>query len=156
MNKKITQKNSHQFVDLDNAREDDQKKVMQEIFDADHCPFCLENLRKYHKQEVLREGKFWMLTSNQWPYKFTKVHLLAIYKEHATKLSDLNPDSGKELLELLQWAEKKFKIVGGGFVMRFGDTNYSAGTVNHLHIQFIQPDISHSKFEPVRIKLGKG
>ena len=35
-----------QFVDLDNAREDEQKQVMQEIIEADHCPFCEEKILK--------------------------------------------------------------------------------------------------------------
>lgn len=145
-----------QFVDLDNAREDEQKKVMNEIIEADHCPFCLENLKKYHKQPIIKEGKFWLVTNNQWPYKHTQLHFLVIYKDHAINLSELDPKSGTELLELLQWVETEYQVPGGGWAMRFGDTNYSAGTVNHIHVQFIQPDIATENFEPVRIKIGKG
>ena len=144
------------FVDIDNSREEDQKQVMEDIISAGHCPFCEENLRKYHKQPILKEGRYWIVTDNQWPYKNTKVHLLIIYKKHATDLSQLDPKSGRELLELVAWAEKEYQIPGGGWAMRFGDTNYSAGTVNHIHVQFIQPDISAPDFKPVRIKLGKG
>lgn len=144
------------FVDIDNARKDEQKQVMREIIDADHCPFCLENLEKYHKMPILKEGKFWIITENQWPYDHTKVHLLAIYKVHATTLAELDSESGKELLEMMQWAEKELKIPGGGFSMRFGDTNFSAGTINHIHVQFIQPDLDSPGYKPVRIKLGKG
>ena len=144
------------FVDIDNSREEEQKQVMENIISAGHCPFCEENIRKYHKQPILKEGRYWIVTDNQWPYKNTKVHLLIIYKEHATDLSGLDPESGKELLEFVTWAEKEYQIPGGGWAMRFGDTNYSAGTVNHIHVQFIQPDISLSEFKPVRIKLGKG
>lgn len=151
MNKKNTQK----FVDMDNARYDDQKEIMEEIIRAQHCPFCLENIRNYHKQPILKEGRYWLITQNQWPYKHTKVHLLAIYKEHATNLAELDSKSGNELLDLLKWAELEYKIPGGGWAMRFGDTNYSAGTVNHLHVQFIQPDLEDPQYEPVRIKLGK-
>lgn len=145
-----------QFVDIDNARKDDQKKVMREIIDADHCPFCIENLKKYHKQPILKQGEYWVITQNQWPYDHTKVHLLAIYNKHVENLANLEPESGKELLELMQWAEQKYKVPGGGFSMRFGDTNYSAGTINHLHVQFIQPDLNSPDYKPVRIKLGKG
>lgn len=145
-----------QFVDLDNAREDEQKKVMKDIIDADHCPFCSENLKKYHKQPILKEGKYWLVTNNQWPYKNTKYHLLIIYKDHATRLSELDSNAGNEMLDLVKWIEEEYKISGGGWAMRFGDTNYSAGTVNHIHIQFIQPDLEKEEFEPVRIKLGKG
>ncbi len=145
-----------QYVDLDNAREDSQKNVMQDIIKAGHCPFCLENFKLYHGQPTIKEGKYWFLTENKWPYKNTKVHLLAIYKFHATNLAELDSDSGKELIDLMKWAEKEYKVPGGGWSMRFGDTNYSAGTVNHIHVQFIQPDLDSPDYKPVRIKLGKG
>lgn len=144
------------FVDLDNARLDDQKKVMQEIQEQQHCPFCLENLRKYHKQEILKEGKYWLITPNQWPYEHTKVHYLAIYKEHATHLSELDPAAGAELIQFFAEIEKNEKLPGGGFAMRFGDTNYSAGTVRHIHAQFLVPDIEAVDFVPVKFKIGKG
>ena len=145
-----------QFVDLDNAREDEQRQVMQQIIDDQSCPFCLENLRKYHKQQILKEGQYWLLTPNQWPYEFTQHHFLAILKEHAEKLSEVPPEAGTELFEMIAWLEKEYQIPGGGVAMRFGDTNYSAGTVNHLHVQFIVPNITQPGFKPVRVKLGKG
>lgn len=143
------------FVDIDNAREEEQKKVMQDIIKSDHCPFCEENLGKYHSETMIKEGKFWILTKNKWPYDHTKLHLLVIYKEHVTNLAGLDPEAGKELFEFLKWAEKEYVIPGGGLAMRFGDTNYSAGTVNHLHAQLVQPDLDSPGYEPVRIKIGK-
>ena len=145
------------FVDMDNARLDDQREVMKDIIDADHCPFCLENLQKYHKQPILKDGKYWLLTTNQWPYAHTKVHLLLIYKTHVERLSELDPAAGVELLELAQWAEKEFSIPGGGLALRFGDTDYSAGTVAHLHAQLLQPDIDAPDYDekPVKVKIGK-
>lgn len=145
-----------QFVDLENARVDEQRQVMQEIIDQNHCPFCMDNLRKYHKQQILKEGTYWILTPNQWPYEHTRVHLLAILKQHAEKLSEIPPEAGKELFEMIAWAEKEFNVAGGGVAMRFGDTNYSAGTVNHIHAQFIVPDLDNPNFQPVRVKIGKG
>jgi diadenosine tetraphosphate (Ap4A) HIT family hydrolase len=145
----------NQHVDLDNARVDEQRQVMQEIIDADHCPFCSENLAKYHTQPILKEGKFWLVTTNQWPYTFTKLHLLFIHKNHITTLQEMDPAAGKELIELAQWAEAAYQVPGGGLAMRFGDTDYSAGTVAHLHAQFLVPDIEAEGYEPVRIKIGK-
>jgi ATP adenylyltransferase len=143
------------FVDTDNARSDDQRAVMADIVDAAHCPFCSENLHKYHKQPIIRETDFWVLTTNQWPYEHTKLHLLAIYKHHAVKLAELDPAAGTDLLQLFQWAEAEYQVPGGGWAMRFGDTNYSAGTVAHLHAQFVVPDLESPGYEPVRIKIGK-
>jgi ATP adenylyltransferase len=145
------------FVDLDNARVQEQRQVMQQIIDADHCPFCLENLEEYHKVPILKMGQYWFVTHNQWPYQHTKIHLLIILKEHKEDLSELDPAVGQELLELAKWGQQEFHIPGGGLSLRFGETDYSAATVKHLHAQLIQPDIYHPNYEtaPVRVKLGK-
>lgn len=143
------------IVDLDNARYDDQRKVMEGIIDDNVCPFCRENLEKYHKQPILKQGSYWLVTKNQWPYENTRLHLLAILNEHAEKLSEVPAEAGAELLEIMQWAEEEYSIPGGGFAMRFGDTNYSAGSVAHLHAQLVVPDWEKPDFLPVRIKIGK-
>ena len=143
------------FVDIDNSRKEDQRAVMQEIIDQGHCPFCLNNLSKYHKQEILFDGKFWLLTKNQWPYENTKEHFLIIYKQHIESFVDLEPDAGREFFEILAFAERKFKLPGGGVGMRFGDTVYSAATVRHLHAQLILPDVEAPDYKPTRFKIGK-
>jgi diadenosine tetraphosphate (Ap4A) HIT family hydrolase len=146
-------KNVH--VDVDNARKDDQRQVMEEIMAADHCPFCQENLEKYHKQPILKDGTYWLVTTNQWPYDHTRFHFLLIYKQHVTTIAEMDVEAGKELLEIAQWLEKEHSVPGGALAMRFGDTDYSAGTVAHIHVQFIVPEISDENFESVRIKVGK-
>lgn len=146
------QKNEH--MDIDNARLDEQREQMRKIMDAGHCPFCRENLGLYHTEEIYKDGKYWLITKNKWPYEHTRVHLLFIYKEHVTDLAGLDPQAGVELIEFVQWAQKEFQIVGGGWAMRFGDMEYSAGTIAHIHVQFICPDIEDDAFEPVRIKIG--
>jgi ATP adenylyltransferase len=143
------------IVDLDNARYDDQRKVMEDIIDDNICPFCLENLERYHKHPILKTGKYWFVTKNQWPYEHTRLHLLAILNTHAEKLADVPTEAGAELLEIMKWAEKEYNIPGGGFAMRFGNTNYSAGSVAHLHAQLVVPDWESDSFQPVRIKIGK-
>lgn len=143
------------FVDLENAREDDQREVMKKIMAANHCPFCVENLKKYHKQPIIKETKYWLVTTNQWPYDHTLHHFLLIYKDHAEQLQELETEAGKELFELVAWLEKEYHIPGGGWAMRFGDTNYSSGSVAHLHVQYVVPSIEDPDFEPTRIKIGK-
>lgn len=145
-----------QFVDMDNARLEEQRQVMQEIIDQGHCPFCMENIRKYHKQQILKDGQYWILTLNQWPYENTRVHLLAILKTHAEKLAEVPAAAGQELFEMMAWAEQEYQVEGGAIGMRFGDTNHSAGTVNHIHAQFIIPDLKKPGFQPIRFKIGKG
>jgi diadenosine tetraphosphate (Ap4A) HIT family hydrolase len=151
----MTKKAKNQFINLANARETEQKSVMKDIADAKHCPFCRENLCKYHQQPILKEGQFWLVTTNQWPYRHTKHHFLLIYKVHAVSLSDLSPAAAQELFELIAEIEQSYAIKGGGLAMRFGDTDYSAGTISHLHVQLIEPDIESPNFVPVRIKIGR-
>lgn len=143
------------FVDIDNSREEEQVKVMEKIIEDGECPFCMDNFKKYHEQEVVKDGKHWILTPNRWPYKNTRHHLLAILKIHAENLQEIPKGAGEELIELFQWMEKEYSIPGGGWAMRFGDTNYSAGTVKHIHAQFIVPEIDGDDFKPVRFKIGK-
>ncbi|MFZ5377019.1 MAG: hypothetical protein ACOZAN_05165 [Patescibacteria group bacterium] len=147
--------NASRFVDIDNSHQEDQRQVMVEIAQEAHCPFCAENLSKYHKEPILREGKYWLLTKNQWPYDHTKHHLLLIHKEHLESFAKLQPEAGKEFFEMLAWAENEFKMPGGGVGMRFGDSVYSAGTVAHLHAQLLEPDVESPDYEPVRFKIGK-
>jgi ATP adenylyltransferase len=154
-NTKIQPKHPTTFIDLKNARYDDQRKVMKKILDANHCPFCLENLRKYHKQPIMIEGKYWIVTPNQWPYAHTKVHMLMIYKEHAETLDQIPSGAGDELIQLSTQLCEKYQVEGGGLAMRFGDTRYSAGSVKHLHLQFIVPDLSSPNFKPVKVKIGR-
>lgn len=147
-------KNKNDFININNSREKDQIEVMQKIADQAHCPFCEENLRLYHKKPILKETEHWLVTENQWPYKHTKYHFLLIYRKHITKLEELETAAGSELFDLVKELEKEYQFEGGGFSMRFGDTDFSAGTVNHLHVQLVVPDAMAKDFEPVKIKLG--
>jgi diadenosine tetraphosphate (Ap4A) HIT family hydrolase len=141
------------FVNLNNARYDEQRQVMQNIEKNQECPFCPENLSKYHKKEIVKRGKFWVLTYNQWPYKYTDIHLLAIATYHAEKLSELKEGAFDELQELMVWAERKYNIVTGGFAMRFGDVSSNGATVDHLHAHLIVPSKDKPKDEKVRFKI---
>ena len=146
--------NKTQYLNINGAREEEQKELMKEIREADHCPFCMENFRKYNQDEPIKDGKYWLVTKNRWPYKNTKYHFLLIYKEHGVCLSDLKPEAAGEYFTFLKELEKEYQIKGGAVSMRFGDTDWSAGTVNHLHAQFIVPDIEKEDFEPVKVKVG--
>ncbi|MEX2368999.1 MAG: HIT domain-containing protein [Candidatus Paceibacterota bacterium] len=145
----------NKFIDKNHARLEDQKQVMEQIDDDGVCPFCEENLAKYHKKEIIEQGDYWLLTENQWPYDNTLNHYLVIYKEHIEHINDLSPEAGRELIELFQLASKKGHIKGGGLTMRFGvpneDGNYGS-TVTHLHAHLIEPDLSAG--EKVKFKIG--
>ncbi len=146
-------KKNNTFVNLNNARLDEQRRVMQDIEKNQECPFCPNNLGKYHKNEIIRKSKNWVLTKNQWPYKYTDIHLLAIATYHAEKLSDLHVGAFNELQEHMIWAENKYNVIAGGIAMRFGDTSNNGATVNHIHVHLIVPSADKPSDEKIRFKI---
>lgn len=147
------------FINPNNARTEDQIRVMAQI-DADGvCPFCIENLSNYHKNPILKDGKFWILTENQWPYEKVKHQLLAIYKTHIEHIHEMDPEAGKELVEMFQEETEKRNILGGGVAIRFGSNplhgNYGS-TVLHIHAHLVEPDLeSLSETESWKFKFGQ-
>lgn len=142
------------LINMGHARTDEQRAVMQKILEEGHCPFCTENLEKYHQQPIIKEGKYWLLTPNQWPYKFTRLHLLAIAKTHAEKISELPPEAYADLFELLSWAEKEYSLKSGAIGLRFGNTSGTGATVLHLHAHLIVADREAPGYEKVRFPVG--
>jgi len=149
----------NRFINMRTIRREDQRKVMEKIKEQGHCPFCRENLETYHKAPILKEGKFWVLTDNQWPYNKIKHQLLAVYKTHIEHISEMDPEAGSELMQMFAGEAKKRKIPGGGIAIRFGSNpelgNYGS-TVLHLHAHLIEPDLEKlEETEAWRFKFGE-
>ena len=89
-----------------------------------------------------------------YPYKNTKHHFLLLHKEHIDRLDKITPKEQNELMELVTWAIKKFKIPGGTLLMRFGETRYTGASVSHLHAQLISSDPDAKEYEPVLTRVG--
>lgn len=142
------------FVNIANARNDEQRDVMEKIAEHGDCPFCPENLERYHRNPIVRRGEHWLLTENQWPYDHTRIHMLAIAAYHAEALEDLQEGAFEELGDHFRWASKEHAITAGGIAMRFGSDIASNGaTVRHLHAHLIQPDPDKPADVKVRFKI---
>jgi ATP adenylyltransferase len=124
-------------VNLHHARTDFQRDIMRRIQKDKVCPFCEEHFLKYHTKPIIKKGKYWILTENFQPYHGTKHHLLAVSRKHIQSFEKLSAAARNELFSLFAMEVKKRKIPGGGIFMRFGDSDYSGGTVEHLHAQLI-------------------
>ncbi len=149
-----------EFVHVENSRQEYQKKVMLEIAANKHCPFCTEHLEKYHKNPIIKKGKFWTLTDNQWPYEKVKHQLLAIYNTHIEHLNDMDNEAGAELIQMFKDESIKRNIPGGGIAIRFG-SNPEHGTygnsVFHIHAHMIEPDLAKLESEESwKFSFGKG
>lgn len=148
----------NQFINMSSVRTEAQRAVMEEIKQQGHCPFCIENLETYHKNPILKEGKFWFLTENQWPYNKVKHQLLAIYRTHIEHLSEIDPEAGAELFTLFAEEAKKRNIEGGGIAIRFGSSahgNYGS-SVLHIHAHLIEPNLEAlEESEAWKFKFGQ-
>ena len=142
-------------LDIDNARWPDQIATMRRSLDNHESPFLLENLPKYHHLPVIKKGQFWYITANQWPYDHTRDHYLTISRAYWTRLEDITPEASQELITLAQWLKKRLHCPGGALCIRFGDSDYSGATIDHLHWQFIVPDITAPDYDRVHFSIGK-
>jgi len=141
------------FVNTKNARMGEYKRVIEKISSTDRCPFCKENFKcpsgsegtkrenlfAYHKKPILKRKNGWFLTNNSWPYKNTDCHLIIIGEKHKENFSELTKKDFEAVVYLAKWAIKKYKIKGGGFAMRFGNTNFTGASVAHIHFHIISP-----------------
>lgn len=120
------------------AKKKDYLNVIKTIEAEGICPFCPDNF-KYHKKGILKKQDGWFITKNHWPYENTRHHFLIIGMEHKECLSELTNEDFQSVKELADWAVEKFKIRGGAFILRFGDSDFSGSTVCHIHFHLMSP-----------------
>lgn len=120
------------------------ENVINKIATEEKCPFCPDNF-KYHKNPILKTSGTWFITKNSWPYENSKYHFILINKVHKEFFNELTNKDWESLRELTNWVIKKYKIKGGGFALRFGDTNYTGATVCHMHAHIIYPKTDKNK-----------
>lgn len=148
------------FLNLAHARNAQQKDLMQQIKKDGVCPFCREHLEKYHPMPIIEERTWWVATANMSPYEGTRLHLLFIYKNHATMIDEIDGiefnEAKIELFDMISWAVSEYNIDAGAFFIRFGDTDKTGGTVEHLHAQLIVGETSRTdkNAEGLKVKLG--
>ncbi|MEK7635703.1 MAG: dihydrofolate reductase [Patescibacteria group bacterium] len=152
----IYKRKKETFLNFAHARDTQQESLMEKIKKDGVCPFCRENLEKYHPRPIIKEGEWWVVTANMFPYEGTSIHLLFIYKNHAVTIREVESNEAKiELWDLISWATTQYKIDGGAFFVRFGDTERTGGSVNHLHAQLIVGEAERSgNAESLKVKLG--
>lgn len=142
-------------VNLTNARNPEQREVMEGILSDEVCPFCIESLRKYHKQPIIEEGDNWIVTTNQWPYQHTNAHYLFIARQHIETVTEVPTGAFEELGGHVKNLVNRDGMEYGALAMRFGDTEYTGATVSHLHAHLIQAAQNLAEGEKVKFKISK-
>ena len=118
------------------------------------CPFCPDQLNKYHKNPILEETKHWLVTNNMYPYKNTKQHILLIHKEHIENMREMSNEAWTELHNIFLKAIERSKIPGGTFFIRFGDTRYTGASVSHLHAHLVSSNPDSPEYGPLLTRIG--
>lgn len=127
-------------VNVAHAR--NKKPIYEKIVRDKVCPFCVDfsvkkDVFEYHTKPVIIHGEYWAVTENFNPYKGAKHHFLIIHRGHIVSFSELMPAALAELTTLIRWLEERFKMPAGVLLFRFGDTNYTGGSVDHFHAHFV-------------------
>lgn len=131
-------------------------QVISQIAKDGVCPFCPENLRKYHKLPIT-EKKFWFVTDNMYPYKPAISHRLLIHKAHIAHIDEISSEAWSELREIIQEESTSKHITGGSFLCRFGDTHFTGASVHHLHASLVQSDPedpTYDKQKGIIVRIG--
>jgi ATP adenylyltransferase len=147
------------FVNLDNTARPDTSgsaynKVIDKIKQDGVCPFCPENFLAYHKNPIIQEGIYWLMTNNMYPYENVKYHILILHKAHIETVTEISPVAWNELKSMVDGFTKDTGLLGGSLLMRFGDTRYTGATVRHLHANLISPDVENPNRKPIITRVG--
>ncbi len=125
---------------LEHGRTPEQLENMQRIKKDKVNPFDWKHFTTYHREPILRKGKYWLISPNDFPYEGTKLHLLLVYRYAVKYPSETHPRAWSELQQHIAWIEKEYRLKGGMVAMRFGEPEHTGGSVDHLHLHVIVGD----------------
>ena len=149
-------------VRLDNARDPEQLRRMEELVRNGQCHFCREGFTERHKAPIIYESDYWLITANNFPYTGSVHHYLIVPTQgHPTKISSLDSEAWIYLQVAIWWLEKYLGVSGESIFVRSGDMALTGATLDHLHFHFLvgqrkdtEPEENKNKTEPLWVVLG--
>jgi ATP adenylyltransferase len=145
------------FVNKKNAHRPDTSKVYESVIrkiqQDSVCPFCQENLHKYHKKPILHQSKYWVATNNMYPYLGSTEHILIINAEHKEDVTELSDDEWLDLRVMVKTLTAMQSIKGATLLLRFGDTDYTGASVSHLHAHLVSGSDNPGN-DPILARVG--
>lgn len=145
---------SESGMNLNHARVEEQRAQMEEIARLGICPFCREHFESHHEASILFETPHWLVTENDYPYKGAVRHFLLVAIRHVTDAASLSFNEYRDLGLVLGWISSNYPHPGATFLMRFGDTNFTGATINHLHAHLIYGVSREEGTESIKQKVG--
>jgi len=130
-----------QPVNPAHAHTEEYRQMLERIISDGVCPFCIDFCEgkkpTYHPNPILIETDWWVVTENVRKYDGVVEQLLFVPKMHVLEPWNLSTETWVNLQKVQRAICEMRKIPAGAFVMRFGDTDFTGGSVTHLHAQLI-------------------
>ena len=134
-----------------NFRVDEQLAEMRRLEVEGVCLFCPGHLPA--ASEVLHRTARWTVVPNRYPYRETRLHLLLVPDEHVTDMADLSEDAQCDFWTALRWVKVQYGLGHYGLAARNGDSEFTGGTIRHLHIHVLQGEVDDPDHQGVRVRL---
>ena len=139
------------LYDLDAARDEEQRRYMEELEAAGICIFCPDHVETHHSQPVEHRGEHWYVTKNAFPYAGTVAHYLIVPYRHVASFDDLPDEAGAELWAIKRMLKERLGSPATATVERSGAMRMNGGSVAHLHTHFVALDESPEKTVRFRV-----
>ncbi len=143
---------AEQEIALLGTRSYEQYRVMRQRFERqrnehDTCSFCLLdpslNSPLTDQQGTPLLTTSWNVWHNPFAHTHTATHIVAAPKRHLRYLYQLDDQEWADLRIISTYVGTNyFGGKGGGTIVREGALAYNAGTVPHLHVNFVVPDLT--------------
>lgn len=140
-----------QLYHLPAARLDEQRRTMEDLEAAGVCIFCPEHVADHQRGAVVVRGEHWYVVENDFPYAGTTAHWLIVPHRHVAAFDELPDAAGAELWAIKRQLKAQVDPVATATVERSGDMRYNGGSVAHLHVHFVVPELAPAK--PVRFRV---
>jgi len=129
------------IYDMNNYRTEEQRLAMQDSQDRGVCLFCWHNIWADGKRRpIIDIGKWWLVTTNLWPYDHAEHHFLLIYREHPPRPGfaesadyDMTDGAMIEIAQHIRNLTKRYDLRSAAFLQRFGDMQRNGSSVDHAH-----------------------
>ena len=145
-------------VNVDHAHTSEYREMLERIERDGVCPFCVDFCQgkppTYHPNQTLIETKWWVVTENVRKYEGVTHQLLFVPKIHVIEPWQLPEDAWAELQYVTREVAQMENLPAGAFMMRFGDTDFTGGSVTHLHAQLVVGVSRKESAEPLLVYCG--
>ena len=108
------------------------------VVPEEYCPFCPKELKRRERVPEASIGR-WHLLRNEFPHRNVKQMWLIVPDGHVTDPDNLTDNDWANLGRIVHRCRRQCGIRSGGVMLRFGDPCFNVGTVEHLHVNIIEP-----------------